>query len=76
MNTLPPVSRVPARCCPQDLKTNREHCGKCGKLCNPGFGCTNGVCDDEKTCPNGQTKCGNNCVVSAVLGHAVRAALR
>jgi hypothetical protein len=48
----------------QDFKRDVENCGKCGHRCAPGFGCTNAVCDNEKSCPKGQTKCGQWCKVS------------
>jgi hypothetical protein len=53
-----------------DFKTDRLNCGRCGKRCNNGFGCINGVCGDEIKCPSGQIKCGHTCVVSAVAGKA------
>jgi hypothetical protein len=55
----------PACALPQDFKRDVENCGKCGVRCAPGFGCANGVCDNEKPCPKGQNKCNGKCVVSA-----------
>jgi hypothetical protein len=60
------LAATPAAVPPQDLKTNREHCGRCNNLCTPGFGCTNGKCDNENQCPNGKHKCNGVCVVSAL----------
>jgi hypothetical protein len=52
----------------QDLKTNREHCGKCGNLCPPGIGCNNGKCAAPRLqCSNGLKQCDNKCVVSSTV---------
>lgn len=42
------------------LATDPAHCGQCGKVCESGQVCANGVCALE--CPPGTTKCGSQCL--------------
>ena len=43
-----------------DIKTNNEHCGKCGNKCVDGSVCIDGSC--KTTCMVGTVLCGGKCV--------------
>lgn len=44
-----------------DLKTDPAHCGGCGRTCQQGEACVDGLCG----CPKGQIRCGAKCVDAA-----------
>lgn len=47
-----------------DIKTNAQHCGRCGTRCPAGTACANGVCQNTN-CSAGQQFCGGQCVDTA-----------
>nr|AYM52930.1 hypothetical protein [Sorangium cellulosum] len=43
-----------------DTRTDPDHCGKCGKQCDPGRACAGSLC--QRTCLEGLTDCAGSCV--------------
>ncbi|XXY47532.1 MXAN_6577-like cysteine-rich protein [Sorangium sp. So ce269] len=43
-----------------DTRTDPDHCGKCGKQCDPGRACAGSLC--QRTCLEGFTDCAGSCV--------------
>lgn len=52
---------LPQNGCEIDLRTNRNHCGKCYNACSNAEGCCGGRCIGTSTDPSNCGACGNKC---------------